>query len=1078
MKRFGAITFGVVILLLVGVLITPSFIDWTPYRKIFESRISAITGREVTVEGDLSFSFLPRPALNMKAVRIGSIDGAINSDFTIAEAVNVNLAFRPLLVGGIQFTSVELVRPLIFAEVLPDGRNTWTLNPSLSVSIDGARLSDSNTSFDLRIDSLTVIDGELIYNNATDDPIYAVSGFNADITAESINGPYAAHGEARVAGVNWTFQGTVGAPTTNGLRTVAVDMDTANGNIQSRFSGQMAPSLGMSSVSGRLALSGTNATEGLASFGFVVGDSLARALSRPYELAAKVDFAESSARVSNIELRSDEVRLSGAGEAKWGESHHIELSLKASRLDLESWLTGGLDRIVDTPFFDFDAATTANTLAEGEVSYVLPRMLSARLNFGIDLIEWNGQVMRNGLISVSLQEGELAIKNASLDLPGNSHLSFSGSVKNHKGGVFFDLKAVGQSRNARSLLSWLEFDLPDGLATSGRMNALSFESQIIGTPSDIKLKNIQAVLDTTRLTGTANLARAERLQLGLDINVNQLDLDSYAPGFSDRLFSIAHRAEDIELVSTTQPNDKTSTLISKFPIDVSITASLGSVVVAGKSVEGMLLSANTTPNGVLVKNFSLSNFAGASLQGAGLIKSFSPVFSVEDFKVQAKTNDFYRLVRALNANVPIVPLLSASINLQGEITGTPSSLSLNAEGRAGDLVIKASGTLSDVFSGFDQGLSFEIKASADHPSYSSFLSGLNMDRNDDSILAEASSLSVNAVGGDSLITLNSLLLNVGVNGVEGNAIVDLSGVQPQVTGSLHVLDLNVDDVIPKDSTARLMRSSLARGTNNSGDVSGRWSSAPIDLSVISKFDGTLNLTAKSLSGWGVLIENLEAPITLQDSTLSITKWSGDLFGGPSNGDFTITVGETHQIQTRMDVVDAELNQNTDDSASSAFMSFSGKFSSSGQSQQELVSNLSGGGVLKTSDLDARATSENAVIAAALVPVRALSQLGGLVTGNRPDGSATLESAFNVSKGVATLDEASLTSNVYAGEFTGTIDLPRWTIDAQGRIRLQSNTLAKLTNNRVQLPALIPIEVFGSLDAPNVRLNASGGLVAN
>ncbi|MEQ9443922.1 MAG: hypothetical protein RJS98_00010, partial [Rhodospirillaceae bacterium] len=86
--------------------------------------------------------------------------------------------------------------------------------------------------------------------------------------------------------------------------------------------------------------------------------------------------------------------------------------------------------------------------------------------------------------------------------------------------------------------------------------------------------------------------------------------------------------------------------------------------------------------------------------------------------------------------------------------------------------------------------------------------------------------------------------------------------------------------------------------------------------------------------------------------------------------------------------------------------------------------------------------------------------------------------FNVSKGVATLDEASLTSNVYAGEFTGTIDLPRWTIDAQGRIRLQSNTLAKLTNNRVQLPALIPIEVFGSLDAPNVRLNASGGLVAN
>ncbi len=1075
MKRFGAITSGVVILLLAGALIAPSFIDWTQYRNVFEARISAITGREVTVDGDLSFSFLPRPGLSMQAVRIASISGATSADFAVAEVVDVNLAFRPLLVGDLQFTSVEIIRPLIFAEVLPDGRKTWTLTPSSSVSMDGGRQSDSNTSFDLRIDRLRVIDGELIYNDGAEDQIYAISELNADITADNINGPYAANGEALIIGIDWNFQAAIGALTSNGLRSVAVDMDTSNGSIQSRFSGQMTAASEMSSASGRLTISGTNVAEALAPFGIAVNDTLLQPLSRSYDLGAKVEVTESSARLSDIELRSGEVGLTGEGEVKWGESHHIEFSMKASRLDLESWLAGDSDQTADTPVFDFNAATTVNTL---EASYTFPPKLSGRIDFGIDLIEWNDQVMRNGFISASLRNGELAIENSRLDLPGNSDFSVSGSVKNHQDGLFFDLKAAGHSRNARSLLSWLKFNLPDDIASSGRMNALSFESQIVGTPSAIRLQNLKAVLDTTRLTGTVDFARAERLKLGIDINVNQLDLDSYAPRFVEQLFNSADRIENSTPASKLQPNGETSQQIFAFPIDADIKASLGSVVIAGKSVEGVSLRASTTSNGILVEDFSLSNFAGASLQGTGLVKSLSPVLNVEGFKVRARTSEFYRVARALDADVPVMPILSTFVVLQAEVTGTPSFFSLNVEGQADDLIVKASGTLSDALSGIDQGLSFNIKASADHPSYRNFLSGLNLGSDNDVISSEAASLSVEGEGSASLITISSLAMNIGANAAEANATVDLSGEQPEVTGSLNVLDLDVESVFPEDSTENFMRSSLARSTSNPGDVSGRWSSAPIDLSILSKFHGSLNLTANSLSAWGLLVGNFAAPLTIQDNTLSISKWSGNVFGGASHGDLTITVGETNQFETRVDVVEAQLTQGTDDPNTAGSMSFSGAFSSLGKSQQELILNLSGEGVLVMSGLNAKVSSENAVLAAALVPVRALSQLGGLVTGNVSDGMATLESAFNVSKGVTTLDEASLTSNIYSGEFTGTIDLPRWTVDAQGRIRLQSNTLANLTGNRVQLPALIPIEVFGSLDAPNVRLNAGGGLIAN
>ena len=55
---------GVLLLALVLVVVGPGFIDWTPYRDRIAAQARDMLGREVTIEGKVSLTLLPAPALS------------------------------------------------------------------------------------------------------------------------------------------------------------------------------------------------------------------------------------------------------------------------------------------------------------------------------------------------------------------------------------------------------------------------------------------------------------------------------------------------------------------------------------------------------------------------------------------------------------------------------------------------------------------------------------------------------------------------------------------------------------------------------------------------------------------------------------------------------------------------------------------------------------------------------------------------------------------------------------------------------------------------------------------------------
>src|SRR5581483_10350280 len=88
------------------------------------------TGRALTIDGDISLSLLPSPALSVAGVRLANIQGGSTADMARLKSLDVSVSLIPLLSGNVQVTRVTLVDPVVLLETLPDGRANWQFTPA------------------------------------------------------------------------------------------------------------------------------------------------------------------------------------------------------------------------------------------------------------------------------------------------------------------------------------------------------------------------------------------------------------------------------------------------------------------------------------------------------------------------------------------------------------------------------------------------------------------------------------------------------------------------------------------------------------------------------------------------------------------------------------------------------------------------------------------------------------------------------------------------------------------------------------------------------------------------------------
>ncbi|MEL6436199.1 MAG: AsmA family protein, partial [Pseudomonadota bacterium] len=95
---------GLLVLLLVAALAAPFFVNFDDYRAQFEAEASRIMGQPVHVDGDLSATLIPFPALTLNDIRIGADEAPIMR----AKSLSLDAELAPFLSGEVKIFDARL----------------------------------------------------------------------------------------------------------------------------------------------------------------------------------------------------------------------------------------------------------------------------------------------------------------------------------------------------------------------------------------------------------------------------------------------------------------------------------------------------------------------------------------------------------------------------------------------------------------------------------------------------------------------------------------------------------------------------------------------------------------------------------------------------------------------------------------------------------------------------------------------------------------------------------------------------------------------------------------------------------
>ncbi len=129
-------------LLIVAVLVIPSFVNWDSYKEPLLSQINKHTNLRIAIDGDIKLSLLPRPHFSISQVSVKNESQTKNEEpFVKLKQLSFSVDFLPLLRKKISIRSVELIEPVISVN-----KQTEYTKKSVSISVNLSKQSRDDSS--------------------------------------------------------------------------------------------------------------------------------------------------------------------------------------------------------------------------------------------------------------------------------------------------------------------------------------------------------------------------------------------------------------------------------------------------------------------------------------------------------------------------------------------------------------------------------------------------------------------------------------------------------------------------------------------------------------------------------------------------------------------------------------------------------------------------------------------------------------------------------------------------------------------------------------------------------------------
>jgi len=214
-----------IFLLLVGVLgllavaavvIVPRVFDIEKYKPVIMERVSKMTGRQVTLEGDMHLSVFPWVGVSLTDFRLGNPEGFEEKDFIVVKSFEAHVKVMPLLSRQVQVDSFVLDRPEIYLERLKDGKANWQglgRGPGEEPQQQERQEAAERARFAVKsveVGTFSIRDARIRYVDRQQGVRKEVAGLTLQLTDVSLERPITLAMSAMIDGKAVAAEGTVG----------------------------------------------------------------------------------------------------------------------------------------------------------------------------------------------------------------------------------------------------------------------------------------------------------------------------------------------------------------------------------------------------------------------------------------------------------------------------------------------------------------------------------------------------------------------------------------------------------------------------------------------------------------------------------------------------------------------------------------------------------------------------------------------------------------------------------------------------------------------------------------------------
>jgi hypothetical protein len=457
------------VLLVAAAAAVPQLLDWTRYRRTIEDVASRQLGRPVRIEGGIGLVLLPQPVLTADRVVIAAPDEDGPAVSLKVNALRLEVALPPLLVGRVVPRALVLHRPEL--------RVSWPVPEPLRPGS-----SEWPGAFAAQIEQGRVVVGRFVLED--------VDGR----FASAADGTLSASGTATASGLAWHVTARLGATAEDGARTVALALDGQGraAGLGGAFEGTIGAD---ATVAGRLTGRGPDLS------------LLLPAPPVPFGAAGPVRIAAGRITAEDLALTVGGSPAEASVALQMRPAGRLDIGVSLGRLDLDRWLP---------------ALRAAPARLDG---WTIPSAVDLSAEAGI----WHGGTLRR--LRATLVSGKAGTELRELEavLPGEAALSAAGRLAGGTQGLRFAGSAQLAMTDLRTTLAWLAGAGGERIGALPLPRAGTVAARVTAGGGVLHLGEMAGQLDGSPLGGTLDWRPAGEPRLDADLRLDRLALDPFVP---------------------------------------------------------------------------------------------------------------------------------------------------------------------------------------------------------------------------------------------------------------------------------------------------------------------------------------------------------------------------------------------------------------------------------------------------------------------------------------------------------------------------------------------------------------------